>query len=244
MEAPGTPLFPPVVHQVSVAIDRLVSGGISDGRFGRSDVTREIEVYESEIASMSAARRAEFLAGRWCARVAMGRCGPELAAAKVPIGRGRAPRWPPGLVGAITHADNLASAAVARVRDARGVGLDVEKRMDAAIAAEVRATIGTEREIALARTGLNLDGPSAVTLVFSVKESLFKCLYPIVGRTFDYLDAEVIAVDEGSRRCRARIGVGLGAGIEAGFSLDARFEIDDRFVHTGVFLPAAQPGSG
>ncbi|MBW2215557.1 MAG: hypothetical protein JRF48_14335 [Deltaproteobacteria bacterium] len=60
----------------------------------------------------------QFTAGRVCSRIALGRLG---VAATTPVLRGedRAPIWPPGFVGTITHTDTWCAAAVARTRGAR-----------------------------------------------------------------------------------------------------------------------------
>ncbi|MBN1173619.1 MAG: 4'-phosphopantetheinyl transferase, partial [Micromonosporaceae bacterium] len=48
-------------------------------------------------------RRAEFTTGRHCARLALASLGVEPAA--ILAGPDRAPRWPAGIVGTITHCD-------------------------------------------------------------------------------------------------------------------------------------------
>src|SRR5277367_2552834 len=60
------------------------------------------------------ARRTEFLAGRACARSALRKLADGRADDAIPIGPDRAPVWPAGIVGAITHAHGFAAAAVAR----------------------------------------------------------------------------------------------------------------------------------
>src|SRR5262249_41084450 len=58
-------------------------------------------------------RRREFALGRWCARRALGGLG--IAPQSIPVGEGRAPTWPHGVVGSITHCREFVAAAVARV---------------------------------------------------------------------------------------------------------------------------------
>ena len=47
-------------------------------------------------------RKAEFLAGRYCARAALAQLDGSLAV-NIGIGANREPLWPPGFVGSITH---------------------------------------------------------------------------------------------------------------------------------------------
>ena len=69
-------------------------------------------------------RRRHFTAGRRCAREALARLGID----HFPLLRGpdRRPRWPPGVVGTISHCDGACAAAVARAETFAGIGLDLE----------------------------------------------------------------------------------------------------------------------
>jgi enterobactin synthetase component D len=181
-------------------------------------------------------RRLEFLAGRYCARVALGRLAPRWLEEPIPVGADRAPVWPAGTVGAITHADGFAAAAVARSADARGLGLDSERIVAAAAMDAVAAQAVTREELgALARAGLS--EAVLLTLVFSAKESLFKCLYPLVGRYFDFQDVAVVDVSEGGGSFTAELRTPLG-GLAARTRLTGRFAVADGFVHTGLTLRA------
>lgn len=81
------------------------------------------------------------------------------------------------------------------------------------------------------------DPAIAVTLLFSAKEALFKCLCPKVGRTLAYLDVRIeVAADGGSVVFRAVVCASLSALVRRGTVLHGRFEIHDRFVHTGLWM--------
>ena len=69
-------------------------------------------------------RRAEFTAGRACARTALARLG--LPAAPVLAGRAGEPRWPAGVTGSITHCAGYRACAVARTADLAALGIDAE----------------------------------------------------------------------------------------------------------------------
>lgn len=221
-------IFPSFVHQRTEDIRAQQCPVVGDGL---------IEVYGPELSAMGPERRREFLAGRRCAHAAIARCAPEHAAARIAIADGRGPVWPEGLVGAITHTGTRASAVVARSRDVRGLGLDLERRMTPEEAREVLPVVATPGEIGLVRDALAIDRTAAVTLVFSAKESVYKCLFPLVRRFFDYREADVVSVDRERRSCTVRVGLDLGAGVRAGEALEVKFAIDASHIETGVLLP-------
>ena len=72
-------------------------------------------------------RVAEFHAGRFCAATALRALEVDGAVA---TGADRAPIWPAGVVGSITHTNRFAAAAVALDTRARAIGLDTEHVLD------------------------------------------------------------------------------------------------------------------
>lgn len=125
-------------------------------------------------------RRREFVAGRTCARRAMAALGePPVAILQ---GEDRAPIWPPGLVGSITHTDNLCAVAVARIADGfRSLGLDIEpatplkqKLLRIICLPEERAYLDTQPAGERGLLG---------KVIFSAKECAYKCQYTL-SRTF------------------------------------------------------------
>ncbi len=142
---------------------------------------------ERELAEgVSAARLAEFAAGRHCARLALASLDPLLARMPVLRDRRGAPEWPGGVVGSITHCAGWTGAVVARSRESRfgrgvaGIGLDAEPigPLPAGVL-EVVASID-ERE-ALARLVAERPGIPWDTLLFSAKEAAYKAWYPLTG---------------------------------------------------------------
>ncbi len=141
-----------------------------------------------------AKRQGEYLAGRLCAREALRRlCGQPLVPGRDEEG---VPIWPAGVVGSITHGAGQAAALVAFGRHWRGLGLDLEKRLGAERAARLAGEILTPAE--MERTaGLSPEAFARhVTLTFSLKESLFKALYPLVLQRFYFHDAELLELNE------------------------------------------------
>src|SRR5918999_1940431 len=76
------------------------------------------------VAGAGAERRREFGTVRWCARKALRQLG--VPAVSILPDEDRAPRWPVGVVGSMTHCARYRAAVVARSGELRGVGIDAE----------------------------------------------------------------------------------------------------------------------
>ena len=223
LELRSPSVVPPFVSSVTVALHAAITSS--------ADVPPELH-------RAAPSRQREYVAGRYCAARAIERLQPS----DVPwtIGRGLAgePQWPAGLTGSVTHTDGLASAAVARISDARSIGIDSEVRVDTWRAERIRPLVMQPEEERVG--GHALDAGTRVMLVFSAKEAIFKCLYPVVSRRFYYEDARIISAEPGTGRFAAELLTTLAPGFERGTVLQGRFEIDDRHVHTGVWLEPRQ----
>ncbi|GIB64444.1 Phosphopantetheinyl transferase component of siderophore synthetase [Vibrio cholerae] len=95
-------------------------------------------------------------------------------------------------MGSIAHCDGWAVCAVLKAEHL-SVGIDIEHRLAHQTASEVQAMIGTAQEWTLLAQQFDL--ASAVTLLFSAKESLFKALFPQVQIYLDFSDAQLIGLD-------------------------------------------------
>ncbi|QEM80295.1 4'-phosphopantetheinyl transferase family protein [Halomonas binhaiensis] len=150
----------------------------------------------TSIARAFPGRRREFTAGRACARAALARLGvtprPLLCDAD------RVPQWPPGTTGSITHCDGYCAAAVAWQAKVRGVGID----------AEVLTPLGKEVELicspAELQGGVQAGLPAAfvANVIFSAKESFYKCYYPLARQFLEFSDVEIIVIDDGCFEAR------------------------------------------
>ncbi|MDF3932374.1 4'-phosphopantetheinyl transferase family protein [Pseudomonas citronellolis] len=178
-----------------------------------------------------AKRRAEFLAGRLCARAGLQAL---TGLAQTPgLAADRAPIWPGAMAGSITHGDHWAAAVVARREDWRSLGLDVETLLDDARASRLVEEILTPAE----RQRLDPHQLAlGVTLTFSLKESLFKALYPLVGRRFYFEHAELLEWDD-QGHARLRLLLDLSAEWHAGRELDAQFARFDGRLLSLVAVP-------
>jgi enterobactin synthetase component D len=220
--APGRELFELPVGYACVAF----SAG-DQARFAAEPLPAQLERAVPK-------RRVEFLAGRHCARAALRQLAPELAEAPLAIGPHRAPVWPPGVHGAITHTHGFAAAAVVRAEVAVGVGLDAEQLLTPPRAEGLAGMLANPGELAALQAS-GLDPSTLLTLVFSAKESLFKCLWPRVGRYFDFLDATVVRVEPSRHAFTIALETEVG-GLPRGARLEGRFGLAGGLLHTGLAL--------
>lgn len=186
------------------------------------------------LAAAVPARRASYLAGRLAAREALGRAGAET----LDVGRDEAgaPRWPAGYLGSISHAGTLVGAVAVRREAAAGIGFDVEPVMERGAAGEV-ADLVLVRADRLALANLrDLPEAAALTLAFSLKESLYKALYPTAGAFIGFEDAELAAI--GAGRARLRLRRRLAGGLPEGMEIDAVYALDGGMAQTLAWLPA------
>jgi enterobactin synthetase component D len=162
-------------------------------------------------------------------------------AGSLPIlrGSGRAPRWPEGVVGSITHTAGMAAAAAAHAADYAGVGLDLE-RVGRASVRLMRRTLRPEERARLEALP-EADRGATATIVFCAKESIFKALNPATGIFLGFQDAELERLPppgapEGEFRWR--LPRGCGRAFPPGFTATGRFVRREGFVLSAVWIPA------
>lgn len=158
-----------------------------------------LDAERTAAVEMTERRLRDFLNGRACARLALARLG--FADCPVPIGADREPLWPDGVVGSISHCGESAGAAVARSDHIEGIGLDIELREELDEALVPMICRADERAYLAARDGrLRL-----AKLIFSAKESIFKCIWPSVRRFVDFQEVSIdLDLDHNAFRARAR----------------------------------------
>ena len=132
-----------------------------------------------------AARLREFAAGRAAARIAMAGIG--LAPQAIAQGPDRAPVWPAGVVGSITHSRSQCLAVVMPAHLCRGIGIDLEE--DTPLDPDLWPDILRPEE----RAGMT--GAQAKA-VFCAKEAAFKAQYP-VSRTLYGFDGMRVEMEGG-----------------------------------------------
>ncbi|MBB5877477.1 4'-phosphopantetheinyl transferase superfamily protein [Xanthomonas sp. 3498] len=170
----------------------------------------------ASIARSVRKRQAEYLAGRRAALAALRAAGST--ATDLPIGADRAPVWPTGFLGSLSHTDGLAVAIAMPVSaGAQGIGLDVE-RVVAADQLEAIRSLALDASDCAALAGLaRVRGwPYALTLGFSAKESFYKAAAATVGRLFDFDALRIEGCDPASGSLDTRIATPLAPALPVG----------------------------
>lgn len=132
-------------------------------------------------------RQREFAAGRVAASNALllagnSGCFPE-------VGESRQPVWPPGFTGSISHDNEIAVAVTAPLSEVKGFGIDIESAHlpDKSIRTRIMSTLEQD----LWSEHSDHDEDTTTMMVFSYKEAIFKCVYPLTGIFLEFLDVVV-----------------------------------------------------
>ena len=189
---------------------------------------------EPAVERAVASRRAEFTTARACARDALARLGAPVVA--VPVGERRAPVWPAGVVGAITHCAGFRAAAVAWSSQVRSVGLDAEPHvaLPEGVLGAVSGDAERERLAALGREDPDVRWDK---ILFSAKESVYKAWFPLTGRWLGFEDAELRPARDGSFTAALCVPGPVVDGVELR-SFTGRWVVRDGLVITAIALPA------
>lgn len=184
-------------------IEELLPGGVASAEaYGNDMASAGLFPEEEQIVARAVEkRRAEFTAGRACARRALSRLGVP----PVPIPRGErgCPRWPAGVVGSITHCPGYRAAAVAPAASVITLGIDAEPHVP--LPDGILEMIASPAELIQLRA-LRRIAPGICwgRLLFSAKESVYKAWFPLSRRWLGFGDA-VVTADPAAQTFTARL---------------------------------------
>ena len=136
-------------------------------------------------------RLSDFSTGRYCAIKALEQLG--IKDATIPIGKDKAPVWPDGIVGSISHCDSLTGAIVAKRSDHISLGLDIEEI--GRVTPDLWDLVFTEKEKNYLTSLSDKNKLVQSTAIFSIKEAFYKFQYPLTKTFLDFLDVEVALPD-------------------------------------------------
>lgn len=159
------------------------------------------------VATAGRARTMAFSSGRRAARCALG----ELAIHDQPVlAHGRAPVWPAGVVGSITHSAALAAAVAGHTAHWAGVGADLTTQR--------RVTARVAKRLLLPAERAALPSDDWRTAIFSAKESVYKAVNPMCGEFLAFQDVQITVANSNAftaattRPCASSAAVAIGAG--------------------------------
>ncbi len=199
-------------------------------------VTRLFPEEERAIEGALESRRREFMTGRSCARSALSRLGQR--AQPLPVRHNGEPRWPPGIVGSISHCDGYRVAAVGFAQAFASIGVDVEQ--NGPLPAGVLEAIASPEEREWVRRSLDREaGICWDRLLFSIKEAVYKAFLPDAMQTLSFHDGAV----EIDPRCRGFSFRLNSTDIQAwgvrGSAVKGRWLCNHGFIGAAVVTPAA-----
>jgi 4'-phosphopantetheinyl transferase EntD len=185
---------------------------------------------EEPFVRRSAARRIhDFAGGRACARAALEQLGYGRIA--LPADANRAPCWPAGATGSISHTRGYCAAVVSRIEHSRALGLDVERA--GSVGPHLWRRIFVPAELAALQA---YDAPRAAeqaTLMFSAKEAFYKCQHTLTGQWLGFSDIAV-SVEEGRFRIAANRPLRISDLHEGPWT--GRYRLEKELVITGVCI--------
>ena len=131
-------------------------------------------------------RRHSFSSGRHCVRCAQALLGLPKAAI---MSENRAPIWPTGSIGSVSHSDKLACAVISTTLT--GIGIDIEQV--GRISNNLWPKLFTQDEQLALQHELNSSGGSndLASTMFSAKEAGYKAIYPLGRKFIGFHDAQI-----------------------------------------------------
>lgn len=190
---------------------------------------------EAEVVTRSpVARRLEFATVRHCARSALRRLG--VPPAPILPGTAGAPQWPSGVVGSMTHCPGYRAAVVARAGAFRSLGIDAEVHQPLPEGSLRLIASPTERRHL---AGLPRRDPEVHwdTLLFAVKESVYKAWYPLANTVLRFADVDVV-LDAANASFSARVSASEPTADGVGpVSFEGRWRVVDGLVQAASAVP-------
>lgn len=160
----------------------------SDSAFDHYGIQQPIQLSKAEPA-----KKSEFLAGTYCARLALiNMINKDDLAINVPlkINRDLSPKWPRGVIGSTAHCGDTAVAVTAKADNYLGIGINCQTllKTPAALCMEEHILRKDERS-SYAMSLLSIE--FFVTLALSAKKSLSKAMQLPKHKTLDFHDIQI-----------------------------------------------------
>lgn len=181
-------------------------------------------------------RKAHYSAGRYLAKLALRSktAKPFNDAATT----GRAPVWPLGWFGSISHCTGIAACMIS-AKIARA-GVDVENVLTPTRAASIVGRVISDSERATF-DALNLPLELKTTMAFSAKEAMYKAIYSEVQAPMTFSDGRLVSINE--TEVVLELVRNLAPNLKQGDHIHARCDIVWGKVLTWMYAPLPPSGS-
>ena len=239
------PAFNPSGPLLALRLARLFPGAPLAGEEIRlsEDIPPPRPEEAAQVARAVSRRRLEYAAGRHCARQALGRLAGNEDFVLL-NDADRAPRWPDGFVGSLTHTgsapDGYCAAVLGRTSDLLAVGLDAEEAE--ALEPDLWPFVLTAGERHSLTAHPEASRGMLAKVIFSAKECYYKAQFPLTRRFLGFREVQIqleFALEAGAGRFEARL---VDPFVSDGIAhCEGRFLIESGFVLTGIVLPRIAP---
>lgn len=190
------------------------------------DIYPEEEVF---IRSAVEKRRLEFMAGRICAKRALSEFG--ITNFPLLVAEDKTPIWPSNIVGSISHTKGYCGIAIAKKKNYKSIGFDVERIKD--VKKDTWPIICTKNEL-LFIDSLHIPMQQKyASLIFSAKECFYKYQYPLTKSWLDFHDVEII-INPNSNEFEIKLLVDIDTHFSKGNSLKGKYLFFEDNVLTGM----------
>lgn len=190
--------------------------------------------FPSSLINAVTKRRAEFLAGRYCAAKALQQL--NIHNRVIGTGKHRNPLWPSNIKGSISHCDNYAVAVVTDKKHILGIGIDIENKITEETFHKTQSQVLSESEFDLISSDISKQ-TLAFAIAFSLKESFFKAAYPTVEQYFDFSAISINHIDWNKQAISFVINETLHEKFKRGMPLQGNFYLlPDNKVVTSVIV--------
>ena len=187
-----------------------------------ADFVRENIVLPFSLIDAVNKRQIEFLSSRFCAKICLENLG-KLDDLNIPIAQDRSPIWPAGYCGSISHTDGWASAVVGKTTLLEGIGLDIEHKIKDAAPHLINEICCNDSELLHLVSRMGIDHETALTMIFSAKESLYKAVFPRLNSFFGFHAAHLEAIDS------ERLSIGLVTDLSEKFTKSSSWQVIYKF---------------
>lgn len=175
-------------------------------------------------------RRAQYFAGRLCTTRALISLGAKDT--QVATSAERAPIWPQGVVGSISHSNDYAIAMTGEAKLFNYIGVDIEIRQEK-IFNELASEFTSPGEQSYL-SSLMMDYDLALLITFSAKESLFKALWPQLRFFFGFASARIIKIDDRDLTFTLQLTCTLSQSICSGMLFEGQYYLMDNNLLTFI----------
>ena len=146
----------------------------------------------------------------------------------------REPCWPNSVWGSITHSAGFAAVAVGLKKEIKGIGIDLES-FSRSVDFKIRRHVCVNSELKWLESLPTKQATRALRIIFSAKESIFKCIYPGTKTYLSFKDAAV-SVNETEKKFSFIILKSFPSIIQQCFPHHGQYSEIDKMLLTSIYI--------